>query len=207
LISAEQLELALAEKEETGHRLGEIVLQHGWVVAATLARLLAEQHALEYVDLPHTTIDPAAASLLPEKLARRYEALPVRFLADNLVLVAVGDPTNVVASDDLRLALGLNVRLAVAALPDLENAITSVHRAQISATVIAADEELGLEDIRGTPPRLPRSRWSTRSSPARSTRARPTSTSSRRRRSWPSASASTASRAISPPCRRTCSPR
>ena len=117
LITAEQLEVALAEKEETGHRLGEIVLQHGWVVAATLARLLAEQHGLEYVDLPHATIEPAAASLLPEKLARRYEALPVRFLADNLVLVAVGDPTNVVASDDLRLALGLNVRLAVAALP------------------------------------------------------------------------------------------
>ncbi|HYA09146.1 MAG TPA: GspE/PulE family protein, partial [Gaiellaceae bacterium] len=131
-------------------RLGEIVLSHGWVVAATLARLLAEQHHLEYVDLPHTAIDPAAAGLLPEKLARRYEALPVRFLADNLVLVAVGDPTNVVASDDLRLALGLNVRLAVAALPDLEEAIASIHRAQTGATLLADDEELGLEDIRGT---------------------------------------------------------
>ena len=150
LITAEQLELALAEKERTGHRLGEIVLSHGWVVAATLARLLAEQHHLEYVDLPHTAIDPAAAGLLPEKLARRYEALPVRFLADNLVLVAVGDPTNVVASDDLRLALGLNVRLAVAALPDLEEAIASIHRAQTGATLLADDEELGLEDIRGT---------------------------------------------------------
>ena len=149
LITAEQLELALAEKERTGHRLGEIVLGHGWVVAATLARLLAEQHHLEYVDLPHTTIDPAAASLLPEKLARRYEALPVRFLADNLVLVAVGDPTNVVASDDLRLALGLNVRLAVAALPDLEEAIGRIHRAKAGAPFVA-DEELGLEDIRGT---------------------------------------------------------
>jgi len=149
LITAEQLELALAEKERTAHRLGEIVLSHGWVVASTLARLLAEQHHLEYVDLPHTTIDPAAASLLPEKLARRYEALPVRFLADNLVLVAVGDPTNVVASDDLRLALGLNVRLAVAALPDLEEAIGRIHRAQIGTTFVA-NEELGIEDIRGT---------------------------------------------------------
>ena len=149
LITAEQLELALAEKERTGHRLGEIMLSHGWVVASTLARLLAEQHHLEYVDLPHATIDPAAASLLPEKLARRYEALPVRFLADNLVLVAVGDPTNVVASDDLRLALGLNVRLAVAALPDLEEAIGRIHRAQTGATFIA-EEELGIEDIRGT---------------------------------------------------------
>jgi len=153
LITAEQLENALAEKEETGHRLGEIVLARGWVVASTLARLLAEQHALEYVDMPATTIDPAAATLLPEKLARRYEALPVRFLADDLVLVAVADPTNVVASDDLRLALGLNVRLGVAALPELEEAITRVHRAQVgidSAAPGPGDLEPDALEIRGS---------------------------------------------------------
>ncbi|HTO24765.1 MAG TPA: ATPase, T2SS/T4P/T4SS family [Gaiellaceae bacterium] len=153
LITAEQLELALAEKEETGHRLGEIVLAHGWVVAAMLARLLAEQHGLEYVDLPHAAVDPAAAALLPEKLARRYEALPIRFLSEKVVLVAVSDPTNVVATDDLRLALGLNVRLAVAAAPDLLDAIAREHRPRLGAhveTVENEDDELGAEDIRGS---------------------------------------------------------
>ena len=151
LITAEQLELALAEKEETGHRLGEIVLAHGWVVAATLARLLAEQHGLEYVDLPHTAVDPAAAGLLPEKLARRYEALPIRFSSEKTVLVAVSDPTNVAASDDLRLALGLNVRLAVAAAPDLFDAIAREHRPRLGAEVESGgDDELGAEDIRGS---------------------------------------------------------
>src|SRR5437660_566786 len=108
LIDTEQLELALAAKEQTGRRLGEIVVAMGWVDAAALARLLAEQHHLEFLDLATEQIDPAAATLLPEKLARRYDALPVRFVSENVVLVAVSDPTNVVASDNLKLALGMN---------------------------------------------------------------------------------------------------
>jgi hypothetical protein len=74
LISAEQLEYALAEKEQTGRRLGEIFVSLGWVAAGELARLLAEQHGLQYIDLPSADVDPGALSLLPEKYARRYEA-------------------------------------------------------------------------------------------------------------------------------------
>ena len=119
LLSTEQLELALAEKEQTGARVGEIVVAHGWVAAPELARLLAEQHGLEFLDLSGITLDPAASSLLPEKYARRYQALPIRFLAEDVVLIAVADPTNVVASDDLRLAIGLNMRVVVSSAPDL----------------------------------------------------------------------------------------
>src|SRR4051794_22574803 len=76
LVTTEQLELALAEKEQTSRRLGEIMVAKGWLEAAALARLLAEQHGLEFLDLSTAQIDPAAANLLPEKLARRYDALP-----------------------------------------------------------------------------------------------------------------------------------
>src|SRR5947209_6105951 len=89
LISTEQLEYALSEKEQTGARVGEIVIAHGWVPAGELARLLAEQHGLEYVDLRAVSVDPAAASLLPEKYARRYGALPIRFVSEDVVLIAV----------------------------------------------------------------------------------------------------------------------
>jgi len=106
-LTMEQLEAALAEKESGGARLGEILVAHGWVSGAVVARALAEQHGLEFVDLVHVDVDPSALSLLPEKLARRYEALPIRFLDEATVLIAVADPTNVLASDDLRLALGL----------------------------------------------------------------------------------------------------
>jgi Type II secretory pathway, ATPase PulE/Tfp pilus assembly pathway, ATPase PilB len=165
LISTEQLELALAEKEQTGRRLGEIVVAHGWVPAAELARLLAEQHGLEYIDLSSLDVDPAALSLLPEKYARRYAALPIRFLAEDLVLVAVVDPTNVVASDDLRIAIGLNVRVAVAAAPDLAALIDKAHRPElfVDHDPSAEEPEDTEEDIREAPATTPpRSRWSTR---------------------------------------------
>jgi type IV pilus assembly protein PilB len=131
LINTEQLEHALAEKEQTGRRLGEIFVSLGWVQAGDLARLLAEQHGLEYVDLATADVDPGALSLLPEKYARRYEALPIRFLSEDLVLVAVADPTNVVASDDLRLAIGMTMRLAVAAATDLTRLIDRAHRPEL----------------------------------------------------------------------------
>jgi type IV pilus assembly protein PilB len=130
LLTVEQLEEALAEKEDTGARLGEIVVERSWVSGGSLARALAEQHELDYLELSQIEIDHAATSLLPEKFARRYHALPVAF-EENQVLVAVADPTDVVTSDDLRLALGLPVRFAVVSLMDLEHAISRVYRAQV----------------------------------------------------------------------------
>jgi type IV pilus assembly protein PilB len=152
LLTAEQLELALTEKEASGRRLGEIVVERGWVDDAAIARALAEQYDLEYLDLGKTQLESAATGLLPEKLARRYHSLPLRFLAEDSVLVAVADPTNVLASDDLRLALGLNVRLAVVAAGDLSTAIDRTYRTQLviddSETLIEPEEELSIEDIR-----------------------------------------------------------
>ena len=133
LITAEQLEQALHDKESSGRRLGEIVVDHGWVTGADLASVLAEQHELECLDLAREELDAAATSLLPERLARRYRALPVRFLDEESVLVAVDDPTNVLTSDDLRLALGLNVRFAVVPPDDLASTIDRVYRAQLAA--------------------------------------------------------------------------
>jgi type IV pilus assembly protein PilB len=150
LLSSEQLEEALAEKEQNGHRIGEIVVQRGWVPAAALARALAEQHHLDYVDLHKTRVEAAATGLLPEHFARRYEALPIRFVSNDVVLVAVADPTNVVASDDLRLALGTNVRLGVAAAPDLEEAIDRAYRAQLDLDdpELADSDAIPLEELR-----------------------------------------------------------
>jgi type IV pilus assembly protein PilB len=155
LLTPEQLREALADKAENRHkRLGEIVVERGWVSSRDLAVALAEQHGLEFMELGQSAMEEAAADLLPERLARRYRALPVRFLAEDSVLVAVADPTDVVASDDLKLALGLNLRLAVAEAGDLERTLTRIYRTEVDvegAADIGAEvevEEAHEEDIK-----------------------------------------------------------
>jgi len=152
LITPEQLELALAEKETGDRRLGEILVANDFASGAEVARALAEQHELEFVDLAHAEIDPQAVALLPEKLARRYGALPVRFLSEEVILVAVADPTDVLASDDLRLALGVQIRLAVVSGPDLARALGRVYRTSVDVEALEHSAPEGdlrqMEDIR-----------------------------------------------------------
>jgi len=131
LLTVEQVKQAFEEQRLTGRRLGEIAVGHGWVTSADLAKALADQFGLEYVDLSETQPDRDAATLLQKELAFRYQAIPIRFLADDLLLVAVADPTDVGRADDLRLALGHNVRLAVSEPADLERAIKALYRTQI----------------------------------------------------------------------------
>lgn len=126
LLTPEQLAEALAEKRTTRDRLGEIVVARGWATEAQIARTLATQYHLEFADLDASPPNPAAAALLPEKFARRYRAVPVRF-ADERVVVAVADPTNVLASDDLRIALGLELQLVVATESDITAALERLH--------------------------------------------------------------------------------
>lgn len=148
LLSAEQLEEALAEKAETGKRLGEIVVDRGWVPSADLARALAEQHHVEFIDVLKIEIEDAAASLLPERLARRYRAVPIRFMDEDKVLVAVADPTDVLASDDLRLALGMHVEFAVADQHDLERTLGKLYRVEFHIDEDITEDESQVTDVR-----------------------------------------------------------
>jgi type IV pilus assembly protein PilB len=150
-LTAQQLEEALTEQAETGRRLGEILLERHWIASKALAQVLAEQHGLEFIELNASDVDPEAVTLLPEKFAQRYRALPVRFLSNELVLIAVSDPTDVLGTDDLRLAVGVNVRFAVAERMDLDRAISHFYRIEGQLEVVESrslvDEQTG-EDIR-----------------------------------------------------------
>jgi type IV pilus assembly protein PilB len=123
-ITPEQLESALVAKcLSPQRRLGEILVEQGAATLSQVAAVLAEQHELPFLELAPGTIEAEAAGLLPEKLARRYTAIPVRLQEDGAVLVAVADPTNVVFSDELRLAIGIPVRVAVAPEDQIQLAI------------------------------------------------------------------------------------
>jgi type IV pilus assembly protein PilB len=152
LLTVDQVKQAFEEQTLTGKRLGEIVVGHGWVSPQDLAKALADQNGLEYVDLSATDLDLQAAMLLPKELAFRYQAVPVRFLAEDLLLVAVADPTDVGRADDLRLALGHNVRIAVSEPDDLERTIKRLYRTQIEvadadANAVLFDAIAEREDI------------------------------------------------------------
>jgi type IV pilus assembly protein PilB len=150
LVRTDELQSALEEQRASGHRLGEILVERGIVTRTQVARVLAEQHELPFIELAESDMEIEAATLLPEDLARRYSALPVSVEPDGSLLVAVADPTNVLHSDELRLALGVPLRFGVAAPDAIDAAIAFIHQQVL--TLVEEDEEavgatLGVHDV------------------------------------------------------------
>jgi type IV pilus assembly protein PilB len=155
-ITQEQLETALEEHRKTPKSLGRVLIDLNMIKEADLVRALAEQVGLEFVDLTDYPIDPTATVLLPEALARRYRALPIGDREGKL-LVAMSDPANVYALDDIRTITGRDVQPVVATANDVEQAIqkfagmdTQVEAlASVAAEAVEGDEaemEAALED-------------------------------------------------------------
>src|SRR3954454_33623 len=121
LLTREALDAALAEQSSRGKSLGRILIDNGLVTEADLVSTLAAQIGLEYIDLEEEQVDPAATGLISPALARRYHALPIRWeplapgatTAPRLV-VAMADPSNVFAIDDIRTITGAEVKTVVA---------------------------------------------------------------------------------------------
>ncbi len=132
-IDPEQLEIALTEKERSPRRLGEILVEWGWVPSVAIAKALAEQYGIPFLDLSTTEIEEDAARLLPEDVARRLQALPVKRLPDNLLLVGLADPTDLLAAEELRTLFPAGVCLNVVDIDALEAALTRLHGARVAA--------------------------------------------------------------------------
>jgi hypothetical protein len=113
VLTNERLDVALAESQSTGRRIGEVLLERGWIFESELAHAIAEQNDVAYVDIAARSVDPDAAARLPLEVARRYDAVPVRVIASGAVLVAVSDPHDV-DMPDLQQHVGGEVVLAVA---------------------------------------------------------------------------------------------
>jgi hypothetical protein len=93
LLTAGEIHFALAKAQESGRRLGEVLVEHGFVTPSDIVRVVAEQRGLPFLDVRTVPVDPAAAKLLPEDLARLFRTLPVGFVR-GLPVVAVADPTD-----------------------------------------------------------------------------------------------------------------
>jgi len=122
LLTQQQLDGALQEHRNTPKSLGRTLIDLGYIRERDLVRALAEQVGLDFVDLSEHQIDPVAATLLPDQLARRYRAIPIGE-RDGKLLVAMSDPANVYALDDIRAVTSREVQPVVATASDVEQAI------------------------------------------------------------------------------------
>lgn len=122
LINEEQLGEALEEHSSTGKSLGRVLVDKGLLTEGQLTSVLAEQIGISYVDLSSYAIDPGAATLIDANLAKRYTVVPIDF-QDGRLVVAMADPTNVFALDDLRIMTGMEIAPVVATRDDVSSAI------------------------------------------------------------------------------------
>jgi type IV pilus assembly protein PilB len=144
LLTTEQLDAALEEQQQTHRSLGRILIDKNLVTEAGLVSTLATQLGLEYVDVADYAVDPSATTLITDALARRYQALPIGW-QDGRLLVAMADPSNVFAVDDIRTITGAEVKMVVSTRASILAAIDKYHRLDTDAESISAQASSSFE--------------------------------------------------------------
>ncbi|RQD71483.1 MAG: type II/IV secretion system protein [Tindallia sp. MSAO_Bac2] len=122
IITQDQLFAALKELEGSSKRLGEVLVEHGLVDERQISVNLEIQLGYKYLELEELNIDPELPRLIPEKLARRHLLIPVH-LKNNILTVAMANPSNIYAIDDVKIATDLEVEPAIATRQDILTAI------------------------------------------------------------------------------------
>ncbi|MGN6243398.1 MAG: GspE/PulE family protein [Motilibacteraceae bacterium] len=128
LVSEDQLVGAYEEQQRQGRSLGRVLVDSGVLTEAQLVAALATQIGLRFVELTDYAVDGSAIGRVPGTVARRHTALPIGF-EEGRLLVAMADPANVFAIDDLRSITGMEVRAVVATRGDVLAAIDRFYRA------------------------------------------------------------------------------
>jgi type IV pilus assembly protein PilB len=132
----EAVELARAQRKPTG----QVLVEQGILRHDQLARVVAERYGLDYIDLSVYELDMGAVNLLAMEAVRRYQAVPVGFLEDGTLLLAMADPTNVLTVDDVAMLTGRRVRAVAASIEDVGVLITRLSRVEQSVEAIAESE-------------------------------------------------------------------
>ncbi len=153
VLTQEQLDEVIAEQRISHLRLGDIALAKGWLTKDDLMEALGRRLGVKYLDLSNIRIDGVAADLISQKDARRYSAVPVAFVDDHTVLMAMADPANIVAIDDLRILTGYDIEPAIAAGEDILESITKMNRLdeQVADHLeerSSSEDDVSVEDVR-----------------------------------------------------------
>jgi type IV pilus assembly protein PilB len=115
----EDVERAVAHARESGRLTGRVLIEDGVLTPQQLARVLAERFGIERIDLTVFKIDSDLARLVDPAFVRRYDAIPVGQDDEGQLLLAMADPANMLAIDDVTMITGMAVRPVVAAYDDI----------------------------------------------------------------------------------------
>jgi type IV pilus assembly protein PilB len=140
-----RVEQAVEAARASGTTPEQVLLDQGALSLENHARAVAERHGLDHLDLSVFHVDMSAANLVNPQAAKRYEAAPVQFVGERGLLIAMADPANVLAVDDIALMTGYEVRVAVASREDIATLISRQSRLEH----VAATAEIDLSDEDG----------------------------------------------------------
>jgi type IV pilus assembly protein PilB len=129
VISSDQLQIALAEQRRSGARLGDILVDLGIVSDEAISRSVASQTGVEHLDLDEIEIERDAVRCVPEEIARRHSLVPIRLEKDALI-VAMVNPVDIMAIDDVERTSDLFVEAATASRGQILRALDRVYTSQ-----------------------------------------------------------------------------
>lgn len=138
VIDEAQLAEALEAQKTSGGQLGRVLVELGYASQSAILKILAEQIGIPFVEFATSRPDPTAVAVVPRDLANRYTLMPVRFDDRGRLVIAMADPQNVLALDDLRIITGYDCVPAIATRDDIENTIEETY---------AAAERVGHRDL------------------------------------------------------------
>ena len=143
---------AVEAATEAGASPEQILITDGDLTEQQLSRGVAERFGLDHLDLGLYRVDPDAAKLVSSAAVKRYQAVPVAFVGDRTLLVAMADPANVLAMDDIAVMTGYEVRPAVASASDIEALLERLQDPDFGNGAVAPEE---LEDADEEAPPAP----------------------------------------------------
>ena len=141
LISQDQLKEALRVQKETGGKLGETLIKLGFVSEEDITECLSQQFGVPSINLAHFEIDASVIKLIPADVARKYNILPVNKTGATIT-IAMADPTNVFAMDDIKFMTGYNVEPVVASELGIKAAIDNYYGTASSLELKKVMEDL-----------------------------------------------------------------
>ncbi|MGI1691897.1 type II secretion system ATPase GspE [Thermoanaerobacter uzonensis] len=151
LITEEQLKHAIEIQNKTGEKLGKVLIKLGYVTENQILEALEFQLGIPHVDLQKYYIDPEVAKLIPEAVAKRYTIIPIKKDEDG-ILVAMADPLNIFAIDDVKILTKQNVKPLIASESSILKAIDRIYgREQAEKAVQDFKKEFQSEPVNELP--------------------------------------------------------